>query len=370
MVDFLFKTNTMMLRCLGAMGWLLLVSACQADREPLPPPADGDRLVVGLEGLYLRAVPGPEGSPLRALPVGTPLEDLERVSRFTTRITLQGRAMNEPWLYVRTDDGTEGWVYGGVLHFVDLPEERRQALLRRKRLAALFDASFADSLAAYRALYEAATTDTALQRAYRRGRHLRETLVEGLQQRAPAETSEELPDLFWLSAFFPGFVPQRVAEGTDYYFFADYGDWLQRAHRTGGKADDAYFELCVAAFPEDSIEYFYPAWTIQTWDYGGHSLLGRGIHRSLLRQADRRLAGDSPFAAEVQTFVDQLIDDITAPQNSYWEDTSLIVRELEEILTDSIACLKPRDQIALEGRLEQFRAPNAYDLRVNLRAGE
>lgn len=352
----------------------LLAGSCRSDPASAPSSAPAgageDRLSVDVEGLHLRSAPGPQGPVVRALSPGTVLTDLGRVSRFTTRLTLQGLTMNEPWLYVRLEDGEEGWIYGGLLHFSRLPEEQRQDLLRRKRLAALLDESFADSLRTYRAAFADAPTDADLHQAYQLGQHLREAIVRELERQEPMQVGEEPADLFWLRDLFPGYLPQLVAEGTAYYFFADYGAWRRRAEATRGRADDEFFELCIAAFPEDSIEYFYPAWTIQTWDYGGHSLLGRGIHRELIRQIDRRLSAGGPFAANLQALADRLVDDITLPQNTYWEDTTLIIRELEGVLDDSLGCLSPRDRIAIEGRLEQFRDPEAYDLRVNLRAGE
>jgi len=363
-----------MIRWIKAVSVLLALCSCRADREPEAGPAaassEAKGLIVNMEGLYLRAEPGPNGAVVEALAPGLALEDLGGVSPFTTRIKLRGVTMNEPWLYVRTGAGAEGWVYGGLLHFSDLPEEQREALLHRKRLAALLDPALADTLALYQELYTAAPTDRELHRSYQLGQRIREALISGLEGRQPLEAGAELPDLFWLEALLPGYLPQLVAEGTAYYFFADYGQWLRRAQATRGAADDAFFELCIAAFPEDSIEYFYPAWTIQTWDYGGHSLLGRGMHRELLRRIEGQLKAGSPFAPELQAFADRLVDDIILPQNSYWEDTTLIIPELEAVLADSLRFLLPRDRIAIEGRLDQFRDPETFDLRVNLRAGD
>ncbi|MBK7338543.1 MAG: hypothetical protein IPJ00_21435 [Saprospirales bacterium] len=74
-----------------------------------------------------------------------------------------------------------------------------------------------------------------------------------------------------------------VAEGTVYTLFADYGAWRRRAEETEGKEDDAFFDLCIRFFPEDSIAYFFPAYFIQTWDYGGTACWGGAFTASCCR---------------------------------------------------------------------------------------
>ncbi|MBK6950278.1 MAG: SH3 domain-containing protein [Haliscomenobacter sp.] len=64
-----------------------------------------DVFTVNVDGLQLRAAPGPEGKVIRGLQLGERLTDLGEVSDFTTAVQLRGIAFNEPWLKVKTERG-------------------------------------------------------------------------------------------------------------------------------------------------------------------------------------------------------------------------------------------------------------------------
>lgn len=354
------------------MGICILASACTPGT-----PGDGKTraeepsFVVSFDGLGLRAEPGPEGAVLRRLAAGARLSDLGQVSDFTTAIRLGGIAYNEPWLYVRTRSGEQGWVYAGGLEFGG--QDGGAALpprLLEKRLQTLFGPATTDRMAAYRLAFEGVETADSFAQVYREGVALRDECIRQLQTAGNRSPESPSPDLFWLQEALPGFIPQLVAEKTSYYLFADYRQWRKSARHTPETDDDAFVDLCLAAFPEDSIEFFFPAWTIQTSDYGGHSLLGRGIHHRLLRQMDKALAQSDRFRPEIEALKKKILTDVTSPDVTYWEPVDRIVRELEAILAQPPACLLRNDRIALEGRLDQFRDPASSGIVANQRAGE
>lgn len=355
--------------------WLVfLLASCSSEAppadEPQPsPPREATALVVNIDGLRLRDAPGEDGRVIRELSRGDVLYDLGEVSSFTTPIRLRGIQFDEPWLKVAAADRAEGWVYGGALHFTMRQPTELAQLLMRKRLQTFFGPDKAGSIEHYRQAFYAIEHTEDFVRLFRRGQSLRDTLVAMLESRIEVGPVEQLPDLFWLEEALPGFVPQLVAEGTAYYLFTDFRDFGKVAAATPGREDDAFVSFCLQVFPEDSIEYFFPAWTIQTWDYGGHSLLGRGVHHRLLREMDHLLAASDHFAAELHSIKMDLLNDITRPDVTYWEPQEKVMAEMDSILAADYGFLTPSDRIALRTRREQFAEPEKHGIEFSHQSG-
>ncbi len=327
------------------------------------------QFVVHVERTQLRADPGENGKVLKELTRGAILYDEGEVSDFTTLITLNGIPHNEPWLKVRTDAGTIGWVYGGALSF---DSERPTALtnmLIEKRLQSMFGLELATQIASYRELWKAMQTEQDFARVFQVGTKLRDTLTRVMGDRLTIQNPQEVPDLFWLQQAIPGFVPQLVAEGTGYFLFWNFKSLEEIAIKTNGTADNQFIDLNLRIFPEDSIEYFFPAWIIQTWDYGGSSLLGRGIHASLLGKMDEALSNSTLFKAEILRMKEHLINDISDSDVTYWEEQEKIVEELDTIIQSNFTILTNTDKIALTTRRLQFDEPEKHGIQLNMQAG-
>lgn len=320
---------------------------------------------VGPDGARLRQTAGPEGRIIEQLPGGARVADLNELSPFLTSIELAEVRFDEPWWRVRTTTGKEGWIFGAALTGVD------SATLLRKRTEALFGKEMAERLSAYRGAQRQARTATEVAQCYRQGLGLREELLTRMEAYLGRHPGQTLPDLFWLSGALPAFIPQLVAEKTSYYLFADYRAWSDLAGQSTGKEDDYFFQLCIRRFPTDSIEYFYPAWTIgdgQPGPPGGHSLLGRGIHRRMLQAIEQTLRLSNSFRPEIEAMKQELINDIVHPHVTYWEETDSISTEIERILSDSIACLSGDERVALHMRLQQIQS-DSVNLQTNYKNG-
>lgn len=50
---------------------------------------------------------------------GTSFTYMNEKTDYQERINLRGTLFNEPWLKIKTDDGKEGWVYGGAVKFYE-----------------------------------------------------------------------------------------------------------------------------------------------------------------------------------------------------------------------------------------------------------
>lgn len=351
----------------GLTTWLIATS-CGSEQKQRPTESV-TRLTTNVEGTRLRETPGENGKVIRDLPEGTVLQDIGEVSDFTTRINLRGIWFEEPWLKVRTEDGTEGWVYGGALSFNLNDDSKISKLLMDKRLQTSFGKELSDSIRMYRAQYQNIGSAEDFAATFRKGSSLREVMTRLMQDRILIQNPDELPDLFWLRESMPGMVPQLVAEGTAYYLFWDFADLNQQAQATPEQADDDFVALNLMLFPEDSIEYFFPAWFMQTWDYGGSSLLGRGIHYQTLEKIDKLLKKSDLFTPELTRLKTSLLNDMTQPDVTYWEKKENIISELDSIIQADFTILTDADKIALQTRKQQFEAPQEFGIQLNMQSG-
>ena len=332
-------------------------------------------LRVDLSSYRLRDAPNQEGKTLAMLERGDRLTHAGATTPNTEAITLRGVRYNEPWLQVRTPTGTEGWVYGGGVSPVAIGQNRIARRLLEDRLRGLFGKSVAQRVLNYHDAFARADSDEALARVYTTGRELvagpiNAYLNNQLDYEALiADAFRRVPELGWLSQALPGYTVGRVAEGTLFQLLEDDRVWLEKARQTTGSADNAYFRLQVALHPVDSIAFGYPAYFMQTWDYGGHSNLGTDLHRTLLRDMDAAYSKGTAFQAQILEQKAALIEDATT-YSSYWQPVDAVITELKTIIASDLDILTAADRIALNQRLEQLADPAANGIEVNKRAGE
>jgi hypothetical protein len=336
------------------------------NRAPAEP-----ELVANIDYLRVRKTPGQNGEMIATLSKGDQVKDLGEVSSFTTRVQLRGIWFDEPWIKIQTESGETGWVYAGGLNFA---MERSNALTDRLmeiRLQTLFGADLAKSIDAYRTNFQKAQSSEAFAVAYHQGMALRDTLNEQLEQQITVgETADQQPDLFWLEEAMPGFIAQLVAEGTLYYLFADYKEMLEKVRKTRGAEDDAFIDICLTVHQADSIEYFFPSWMLQTWDYGGHSELGKGVHYQLFEKINIQLAKGTLFEQDLIAYKEALLQDIANPDNTYWYSKEQILAELDQIIKADFGLFSEEDQYLLKARREQFEHAEENKISLGLREGQ
>ncbi|MCB0642696.1 MAG: SH3 domain-containing protein [Phaeodactylibacter sp.] len=324
---------------------------------------------VNIDHFRMRDKPGLDGDVLATLNQGDQLTDLGEMSSFTTRIKLRGIWFNEPWLKVKTEAGESGWVYAGGLHFdLDTGEQLAEKLMQ-KRLENLFGEDLAASIANYRRAYQQVKAAADFAAVYRQGLQLRDSLNTVLEKKIEVPDLDKRPDLYWLEEAMPGYLVQLVAEGTIYYLFQDYKIWDKLARRSTGKDDDDFIAFQYSVHPIDSIEYFFPAWIIQTWDYGGHSELGKGVHNSLLKRANLLMANGTIFEPELLAVKKELLADILTKEQTYWQSQAAILQELDSILKERYGILTEEELQAIKARRNEFEHPAAAGIKLNLRAG-
>ncbi len=347
---------------------LCFLSSCQPETKKDEKTAFENMVqyFVWQENTPVRNMPSLEGNIVTRLEKGASVYYIGEVSNALTVMTLDSVTYCEPWLRVKLAQGLEGWIFGGAID-----NKSEKDIYLDARTTALVGGELKDSIDLLLETVNGIPDPESFENVYHQAEKLQAQINQRLEQISyDLAGPSGLPDLFWLAEAIPGFVPQIVAEGTSYYLFFDYRQWLAWAQKTPEGEDDAFISICTSIFPSDSIEYFFPAWTIQTWDYGGHSLLGRGIHRDILDQLNSYQSKTPLFAMEVNDFRQRIMDDITLAEVTYWEDAIKIKAELDSIIAQNYQILTEADRVGLTVRRDQFENPQRYNIQLHIRAGE
>lgn len=328
------------------------------------------KLTAMMDHLRLRDSAGKDGKIIDNLASGETLIYSGEKSDFTTPVKLRGYNFNDFWLKIKTENGQEGWVYGGGIKFGDDLDNDLVKELTDNRLEKLFGKRNYAELQSFQDNFKRANNSEELSKAYRQALNLRDNLVQILHDDIEITDPQKAVDMDWLQQSLPGFITQLAAEGTMFHLFFYYEDWAKKARRTSGKEDNDFFELMYEIYPIDHIEHFFPAWFLQTWDYGGHSELGKGVHNNILEKMNKLLAESDLFAPEIETLKNNLINDITNEEITYWYDKKAILVELNAILNANYGILTNEDKVALETRKKHFQNPEENGIKLDYRSGK
>ncbi len=337
--------------------FLFLLSGCK-DRQ-----TEGSQLVVRVEQASLRAEPRENSRELAALLKGQTLTDLGEVGPSESQIAVGCDVFQTPWIKVQTSENQIGWIREWDVRQV---KETKDWLLQ-KRMLCYFGNALASRRNVLQKKFVQTETDLQVAEAWQESSTLRDTFLQLLSRRPEREFQVQFN---WLGEVLPGFLFQKIGEGEGPCLFANFHDWLQKALKTNGLQDDAFFQACLTAFPQDSIESFFPAWKFQLSESESVSQLGAGQHLKMLRQIDRGLEAGLLFAASLELLKDQVLEDIFGKNMRYWQSPEKILGELGQILSEPPKCLNAREQESLRIRQKMFEDPIANGVVVNLRSGE
>lgn len=339
----------------------------------VPVKPERTKLVANIDYLRLRSEPGTDSETVAMLQRGQVMHDLGEVSDFTTRVELRGIKYDEPWIKVETAEGQKGWIYGGGIYFDSNTSGELLDKILEKRFTSFYGKDIAEDVFAYRAEFAKAKTDKAMVRVIETGESLLKEINDKSEKVFPNVNpveDKDSPDLRWLQEAIPGYHFGVAAEGTIYYFYRDLKAFADKADNTRGKADDDFMALNIQLFPRDSIEYFYPVYFMQTWDYGGHSLLGEGKHFEVLTSANEFMAKHpGAFEAEINKIKDDLIQDLTASPQGYWYEKSRILSEIDKIIQAELGILTEKDKIAIAEQKKRMQDPDKNNIKTGIRSG-
>ncbi|TNE59647.1 MAG: SH3 domain-containing protein [Bacteroidetes bacterium] len=317
----------------------------------------------------VRKEPAEHGQVLVQVTPGEHLKDLYRVSPYVASIYLKDTLRQEPWLYIQTASGTEGWVNGGALapYNHDDAIAKRQWVIRKR-----FEAWFGPDLTRRWQGWlqeQGYASDTAFARTILQGFQLRDTLNLLAERNVMRNPGMANLDLFWLEEAMPGFVLQRLGSAPVFHLFADIRYLQGKAQDTPGLQDDWFAAAYLTAFPTDSIESMLPAWVFPITTTSSYSNLGAGRHLQTLQAIDTALRSGNALEAELLNLKDKVLADIMDSDRQYWQPKDKILQEMQAVLSADLSCLTRRDRLALEARLKMFEQPEKNNLTINLRSG-
>ncbi len=354
--------------------FLFLFNSCQTDTPNNPPKTNPStfesiKVKVNKDKMRIRKSPDVEADIIGEVSLGTIFSYAGTMTDFSTKIQLGGVWYEEPWIAVKRENENDTvWIYGGGIEFEGEDSEELAEILLQQRLKAFFE-ELSPNILSYRENYASASTVDDFVKVFREGDSLKYKVIQKLEQKIPIDLTEQMPDVFWVEEMIPGYVVELVAEGTKYYLFKDYKQLYTKARQTEGEEDDIFTDLGLEIYSRDSIEYFFASWFMQTWDYGGHSLLGSGKHNDVLALADEVMSMTSLFENEIKKIKADIINDISHPEITYWNDQEPILKELNEIMDAQYDILSKEDKATIESRIKQFKDADKNKIEVNLRSG-
>lgn len=325
-------------------------------------------LEVYIDDFKMRNGPGVQHDEVARLKENTIILYRGEESMHSTEIKLRGIKLNSTWLKVRTKEGVDGWIYGGGIKPAKSADATTSKKINELQMNGFFHKKIVDQIKTYDKQWENSKSSSAFANAYLLGEKTQLEINEALANKVEIEDPQKLIDMSWLENTFQGFQNSLVAEGTTFNIFKDFKVMFAKAKETEGTEDDDFLTLQFHANELDSVEYFYKSWFMQTWDYGGHSLLGKGKHFNLLKEANDLLAESKLFEKPILNLKIEIIDDISAEYVTYWETKEKILSEMKKIISADFNFLTNEDKIILKTRYEQFKKPKANKIEVNHRA--
>lgn len=317
----------------------------------------------------LREQADEKSAEIEQMETGDILADLNRTSRFLTSIYLDGRLRQEPWLWVESRSGRQGWVFAGAVLPEDANPDQQLNWVMGKRFQGLFGLQLSQRWKAWTARKDI-TTDSTFSAVLREGMALRDTLNQLMATFATRDPGQTSPDMYWLGETAPFFIIQQIPNQSSYALFLDYKAVGTQAAQTSGREDDRFAQIGYLSFPLDSIESTLPTWVFPLSLEESCSNLGVGMHFKVLQAIDQVLQKGQLFEPELTAQKNRILDDILDKDRTYWQPQEKILKELRQIRQAKFACLTVRDLLALEARLAMFESPEKNHLRLNRRAGE
>ena len=315
----------------------------------------------------LRAAPSLKAKEIRRLSKNDTLIYTNELSAESMAIQLEGIEYEEPWLRVLSKGSNEkAWIFGGCVRFAELDNKQLSELLFSKRLGKLFGDQLANQVLNYHREMQDVQTISAFRKLYLEGIVLKTVLENAINEHLAKANTELIPDFFWLQGTFAGFLVSYPPQINEYRLFADFKHWKKLAQQTPSNEDNLFVDVMLEVYSSDSTEFLFQDWRYELPTGEAYSLLGQGIHLSVLDKIYMAIREDSLgfFKKELASIKQELIDDISL-SNQYWSPKEAIVKELENILDRTYPFIKQSNRIELQARLKMLKEAEKYGISTN-----
>lgn len=176
-----------------------------------------------------------------------------------------------------------------------------------------------------------------------------------------------------LKKYYHGIKPSCVAECTEPYFGLVIKDLVPIAEKTDGDDDNKYFKLIVDFYTEEWEPTSMNAkWFEATWDYGGSSKLGDGIHLNFMLTTDKLIAEKNIFEQWILGYREDCFSDMTR-WKSFQYGKEKILKEIDKVFKQVKLDPSQIDQLkARKKELNEFieNDKTGYGLQLNCETGD
>ena len=299
----------------------------------------------------------PHEEPLAQLPPGTQLLFTGLVSSRLYTSYYQQDTLTQPYLQIQLTPQQTAWVFGHPAYFS--LTEKPLAWEWNNRLRSVLPTEAFNRYRELAIIWDQEDQASILLLSFQATRSLRNELTRSLAD-YPTLSLAEAQDLL------PGCLAYQDHHQLSWWI--DFNAWQTRSTTTAAPDDDALFNFYQThIYPPDGIEYRFPAWSFPVSPTQAHSLLGRGIHLRILEQLDS-LNQQYPLATtEWQYLCKLLVDEVSDPQTTFWEDYPLIRKELQALVKFRGSLLLPEQRNYLAHCLKNLADPAQQRKRVNFR---
>jgi hypothetical protein len=340
------------MRFLTAIGIVLLLMACGREQKTTdtaagqhPKQADHHAIILKGISLPLKEAPDANAKTIKRLEEGEKVFLTGQQSINTTALIWNGTTYEEPWLLVRTEQEQEGWVHGLVVYLSGDSTMHHDPYWHM-----LFGTALSQEIDSLRDEYASAQSAASVLAAFNRAQQLKEALVEkvvtqGLQQKVAAHLDE-------LQEVLPAMAP--YIREKEFALFLDLKQWHAKARTTDDACDDHLFAFYFKLYPIDSIEYFYPAWSLEVAAGEAYNLLGDSIHYTLLKDLDEWPDCNGLLAQEKRRIKQAVINDLMNTNVLYWNKREKVLAEMAKIVETPLACITMQEQQLIQQRLDEL----------------
>jgi len=326
-------------------------------------------MTTSVDNLRLRESPGSDGKELMRLPEKSVVIPSGNKTDLKQQVSLRGLSYNEPWIEVKIDENITGWLYGGA---IDLNPKSSQFAkeLFQGRLKRFFGDSKED-VEVYRTLFEEATTADELKIAFEKGNEIKEAASKAFQKRCRIKDLPMDIQLRWVAEAFPGFIPTKVAEGTEIAFLPNINAMIEKAELTPQSDDEAAFKFLKKVNGGYSLLFKFRDWFEQTVDNQGVSRLGSNKHFQYLEAAQKLFDENNSYVnGFIQDECNLILKDIISNEVGYKRGKDAVLAEITKINQAHFSFITEDQKLAIENRIKQFADPVTNKIYLNERVGK
>lgn len=247
------------------------------------------------------------------------------------------------------------------LLFFGFISTQTKALTNEENLTKIFSEIQIKHIKEYKTSFENIKSSEDFANTYHKALLLEKELSDPIN-RAYDKIKTDIPsekEFKWIESFTPSMSIHLVAEATQLDLLIDYIPFQKKAKMTPQKEDDMFINLLIDVYGDGETDY--AKWFKQTWDYGGCSHLGKGIHTKNLKDINSIFDKSKFFKKDLQEINDSIFRDLTK-NNLFCEPKNNVIKEINQILKTIPLTKEQKNKI--NDRLKEFNK-NKKEIEFN-----